>query len=83
MWGDHDPDGLWGEHSARLEIYHGPGQKFGPIINHEPPNSKGWAHAARELRMIGAERVRLAGRAMVGTDPLNFSARNCDLVSAD
>jgi len=45
---------------ARLEIFARVGQGFGQVIDSEPPNSKRWADAARELRVTSAECLRLA-----------------------
>ena len=45
---------------ARLEILARVGQKFGRIVDHEPPNSRQWTEAAQQLRAISAECVRLA-----------------------
>jgi hypothetical protein len=36
------------------------GQKFGRIIDHEPPNSRRWTEAVREAKAIATECVRLA-----------------------
>jgi hypothetical protein len=44
---------------ARLEILSRVGLKLGRIVDEAPPNSKRWAQAARELRAVSSECLRL------------------------